>query len=152
MVALAALRRREIGWARVVPEGVAGPSYAAPPLRAQRIGLMLFSTSKPIADANAPKPNHEAQTDDYQSKRVFVRMSGIKKNDKPACDHDHSDACRDGIQHVSETRYHCRSPLRPRQPGEAEARECTASRAFRCAAAGAGRQATARQMGTKLGA
>ena len=92
MVALAAGHRREIGWARVVPEGVAGPSYAAPPLRAQRIGLMLFSTSKSIADANAPKPNEEAQTDDYQSKRVFVRMSGIKKNDKPACDHDHSDA------------------------------------------------------------
>jgi hypothetical protein len=92
-----------------------GHSYAAPFLQMQRIGLMLFSTSKPIADANAPKPNDEAPTDDYQSKRVFVRVSGMKKNDKPACDHDQSDACRHRIQHVSETRYHCRSPLRPRQ-------------------------------------
>ena len=53
---------------------------------------VVLSTSEPIADTETAKPKNDAPTDDYQSKRVFVRVSEIKPDDNPACDHDHSDA------------------------------------------------------------
>jgi hypothetical protein len=62
----------------------------------RHIQCLLFS--KLIPDRTAPKPNKGTPADDYQSKRVRVRLSEIKIDQKPSSDKDHRDPRREKIQ------------------------------------------------------
>ena len=53
--------------------------------------IQCLSTSKPIPDRTAPKPNNDAQADDYQSQGIVVRPSEKEPDDDPTSDHDHSE-------------------------------------------------------------
>jgi hypothetical protein len=50
-----------------------------------------LTTSKPIPDRTAAKPNNEAPADDYQSQGIVVWPSEEEPDDHPTGDHDHSE-------------------------------------------------------------
>ena len=53
--------------------------------------IQCLSTSKPMPNSTASKPNNDAAGNHHQSQGIVVRSSKIEPDDDPTSDHDHGD-------------------------------------------------------------